>query len=1170
MARTIFESPFGVLVHPKFIGLHHTGLIETFDQAAYVGPEVPFVQSVGAYRWYGCGYWFQAHQADGVFDWTKFDAGAAVLRSAGITDWQWTNYNPPAWLCTYADHPNGDWKMQLPNSYTGFRQWLRALLDRYPEFKYVEVSNELFDASGVFANFWYSPGSNQTVQHAEVTTLANWTLDIVQEFNKDNPARHVEVWAPSLPGGTGLAAFKSWLGGYARRSEFAAFPIHLYGLTAETISYRQGADNNYAYLSEMRQVLSELGLADKPIIDGEHGFYFSNDTDETVMAAKLYNYAVAAAVNNVRQVFYFNWSTAVDDEDANIGRPWLNPAVAAAFDEAQADLAGRHIIKVVDPETGGKYAITYAEADGDSLSQQTIAFRASADAWGEDVSDLTINKPTGAAQYDLALAVLNIASKTVTVTAPSGWTLLGYRDSVSGEPNRGYVYYKVLGASEGSTYQFSFSASVEAVVGAILCYDNVDTANPVYQTTTNEGYSGSAPYKVTLPSILPQVPNMWHVVASLSGHWPVAFTQPAGFTERLDVTGFGDDTYCSLAIADRALTSMWYQTHLLEATMDGDDSSIGVSVLLRPASNTAGVGDGNASGVPATVFYSAPTGVASSSSGSSGSGSGSIGTVALTAPTGSASGGTGGISVRAASQAAAGSGNLIISAPGGAPASAGELLLAAVVFDKDLGSVTAPSGWTLVTELYSQDAATYNWLQVYRKVAGGSEPSSYTWTFSTGTVCSAGGILAVAGANTTTPIDASATGRGAGTTWDAPSVTTTEANTLLVCFWGDATWPRLCTPPVGMTEWVDVEAYGATDYASLEICTEVRASAGVTGTRTTVPSDWDGFAAVTLAVKSAAAGQNGSGSGAVGTLTYSAPSGVASGDGSAVGSGAVGTVTYTAPTGTASGSGGVSGDGYGAVGTVLLTAPTGYAMGGSDTSGEGSTPTGLADEIQRLAPSAIVELFEVDLTEIGGTLYRFHAGTNELRQPVVWQGQTYQPWPVEVEGLEANGQGKQARPKVRMSNTTALLSGMVIQYDDVVGATVRRKRTFVRYLDAVNFSGGNASADPNIHFPDDVYLVEQKVTENRQTVEWELSSALDFQGVMLPARQITTNTCPWRYRGAECGYTGSNYFKADDTVTGDVNQDVCGKRLLSCELRFGTYAELPFGGYPLTLRVTNG
>jgi phage-related protein len=30
----------------------------------------------------------------------------------------------------------------------------------------------------------------------------------------------------------------------------------------------------------------------------------------------------------------------------------------------------------------------------------------------------------------------------------------------------------------------------------------------------------------------------------------------------------------------------------------------------------------------------------------------------------------------------------------------------------------------------------------------------------------------------------------------------------------------------------------------------------------------------------------------------------------------------------------------------------------------------------------------------------------------------------------------------------------------------------------------------------------------------------------------------------------------------NASQDVCGKRVDSCKLRFGQNAELPFGGYP--------
>jgi lambda family phage minor tail protein L len=99
-------------------------------------------------------------------------------------------------------------------------------------------------------------------------------------------------------------------------------------------------------------------------------------------------------------------------------------------------------------------------------------------------------------------------------------------------------------------------------------------------------------------------------------------------------------------------------------------------------------------------------------------------------------------------------------------------------------------------------------------------------------------------------------------------------------------------------------------------------------------------------------------------------------------------------------------------------------------------------------------------------------------------------------------------------------------------------------------------------FADDIYYVDRKSRETRDVVEFELAASFDLEGVTLPRRQIVQNVCPWRYRGSECGYTGSNYFNANDQSVVSSIQDICGKRLASCQVRFGQNAELPFGGFP--------
>jgi lambda family phage minor tail protein L len=228
-----------------------------------------------------------------------------------------------------------------------------------------------------------------------------------------------------------------------------------------------------------------------------------------------------------------------------------------------------------------------------------------------------------------------------------------------------------------------------------------------------------------------------------------------------------------------------------------------------------------------------------------------------------------------------------------------------------------------------------------------------------------------------------------------------------------------------------------------------------------------------------------------------------------------------------------------------------------------TTPQTITSEIQKLAPSAIIELFVLDATSFGGDVYRFHAGTNGLAQRVVWQGNTYEPFPVQVTGFEFNGSGQLPRPRLVVSNVTGLITAMVLVYQDMLGAKLIRKRTMAKYLDAVNFPGGtNPTADPTAEFQDDVYFIDRKSAETREVVEFELAAAFDVNGVKLPRRQIVQNVCPWKYRGAECGYTGTIYFNANDQRVFTASLDVCGKRLASCQARFGQYAELPFGGFP--------
>lgn len=226
-----------------------------------------------------------------------------------------------------------------------------------------------------------------------------------------------------------------------------------------------------------------------------------------------------------------------------------------------------------------------------------------------------------------------------------------------------------------------------------------------------------------------------------------------------------------------------------------------------------------------------------------------------------------------------------------------------------------------------------------------------------------------------------------------------------------------------------------------------------------------------------------------------------------------------------------------------------------------STPQSIQEQLQSLEPSAIIELFELELTEAVNGIdqtYYYHAGTNELVSDIVFAGVTYAAVPIEVEGFELTTKGTLPRPTMKVANANNAISALLVLYNPLQ-AKVTRIKTCKKFLDAVNFSGGNATADPTAKFEDEVWYIDRVANENPQLVEFELTSKLDLTNLALPRRQILEH-CPWRYRGEECGYVGTAYFDLNNVPT-DASGDVCAKRYESCALRFPE-GLLPFGGFP--------
>ena len=108
-------------------------------------------------------------------------------------------------------------------------------------------------------------------------------------------------------------------------------------------------------------------------------------------------------------------------------------------------------------------------------------------------------------------------------------------------------------------------------------------------------------------------------------------------------------------------------------------------------------------------------------------------------------------------------------------------------------------------------------------------------------------------------------------------------------------------------------------------------------------------------------------------------------------------------------------------------------------------------ELQGFNSGQWVEMYSLDLTPFGGDIMRFYPGTNEMNQPLVWQGNQYLAYPCQVTGFSKSSSGAVSRPKLKLANVNGVISTVLIQSGGIEGARFVRKRTKVKFLDGVNF-----------------------------------------------------------------------------------------------------------------------
>ncbi len=190
----------------------------------------------------------------------------------------------------------------------------------------------------------------------------------------------------------------------------------------------------------------------------------------------------------------------------------------------------------------------------------------------------------------------------------------------------------------------------------------------------------------------------------------------------------------------------------------------------------------------------------------------------------------------------------------------------------------------------------------------------------------------------------------------------------------------------------------------------------------------------------------------------------------------------------------------------------------------------VARSLLDLQPTAILELFRVFPDKIKKpTLFLGFHGGSVYEKSIVWQGVEYLPLAIETEGFDILADGKLARPKIRVANQNNIITNFLQNNNDFKNAKIVRKRVSVKFIDDVNFEGGNpfGSADSKAELTDETWLMGRKTQESKIFVEFELNSPLDLESFSVNNRNIVSKFCYWQYRGEGCRYAGIPVERAD-------------------------------------------
>lgn len=206
--------------------------------------------------------------------------------------------------------------------------------------------------------------------------------------------------------------------------------------------------------------------------------------------------------------------------------------------------------------------------------------------------------------------------------------------------------------------------------------------------------------------------------------------------------------------------------------------------------------------------------------------------------------------------------------------------------------------------------------------------------------------------------------------------------------------------------------------------------------------------------------------------------------------------------------------------------------------------------------SGILYLFDLEISD--GVFERFYDGD----RPITFDGNTYQPIPIEMEGIELTSDGAYQRPVLRVSNINNFLYNELEAaggLESLIGRRITKRTTFEKYL----------ASSPAVEYPKVSFVIDRVLSRNIISIEFELAAPFDLANITLPRRRVLNGSCPWIYKGHPNG--GCNWDKEFHNPGGSVYVDIKNNYMVNANRLNSEAVSLPTGAKSAyTLYTTQG